>query len=194
MFLKRQFNNLIQEKEKSVMKKSLMLISLFSLLLIVGSVSAQTSTYVVRQPIFLISFPDAWKVTLDNPPDVLIFALSPDDEIEYDIWALPAGDVKADVKAALNDAIKDINETIAKYATNANFSDWHFETINGIEFVWAEGTGKEVKSGKTITMEVDFFSPDDKSLYALMYWGTPEAEKKYKAEIDKIDRSIKKAR
>lgn len=42
-------------------------------------------------------------------------------------------------------------------------------------------------------MEVDFFSPDEKTVYVLMYWGTQEGEQKYKAEIGKIDRSIKRA-
>lgn len=175
------------------MKKVIVLIALLSLSMAATAVLAKTYNYPVEKPIFSIDFPDSWNVKY-NTESVAILALSPDEEIEYDIWPLPARAVKADIKTALNAAVKEVNETIAEYVKNPDFTDWKSEKINGIEFLWAEGSGKDRETGERVDMEVDFFSPDDETIYVLMYWGSPEGGKKYKAEIEKIDHSIKRAK
>ncbi len=175
------------------MKKTSLFIILLGLLLIASTVFARTYTYPEGKPIFSIDFPDTWKVEFDTQ-DVAILAKSPDEEIEYNIWALPARQVKTDVTAALNDAVKDVNEIISQYVTSASFGDWHPARINEIEFIWAEGKGRYKEGGQQVYMEVDFFSPDAQTVYVLIYWGTREGEKKYKTEIGKIDRSIRKVK
>ncbi|MBF0101760.1 MAG: hypothetical protein HQK77_12710 [Desulfobacterales bacterium] len=173
------------------MKKRIMMIFLMNFIIMSGSVFAKTYNYPIEKPLFSIDFPDSWIVQFDTE-EVSILAHSQDKEIEYNIWELPSKDVKANIKDALNDAVKDVNEIIADYVTNISFGDWKPEVINGIDFIWAEGNGKYKDGGQTVYMEVDFFSPDDKTVFVLMYWGTKEGEKKYKLEIEKIDRSIKK--
>ncbi len=171
-----------------------MLFMLFTVFALVcaGSASAKTVGYPAKAPVFTIDFPAEWKVQLDTQ-EVAILAQSPDEEIEYNVWQVPERSVKQDVTAALNDEVKEVNKIIDHYVTDADFGAWKHETINGMEFLWAEGKGKYKDGGQQVSMEVDFFSPDNKAIYVLIYWGSKEGEEKYHAEIKKIDRSIKKA-
>jgi hypothetical protein len=174
------------------MKKTLGLTVLLTLLGTAAAAFARTYSYPVDRPTFSIDFPDAWNVEL-NTKEVAIVAQSPDKEIEYDIWKLPNREVKEDVKGALNDAVKDVNEIIEQYVTDVSFGEWHPKTIRGMEFLWAEGQGKYKDGGQTVYMEVNFFSPDDRTIYVLVYWGTKEGENRHKAAIEQIDKSIRKA-
>ena len=175
------------------MKKAVMAVCVLCFLMLASSVFAKTYNYPAKKPVFSIDFPDTWKVQIDAE-DVAIFAQTSDKEIEYNIWALEDREVKADVTAALNGAVKEVGEIIEQYVTNTTFGEWKAEKINGMEFLWAEGKGKDKEGGQTVFIEVNFFSPDEKTVYALIFWGTKEGVKKYKAEIEKIDHSIKKAK
>ncbi len=175
------------------MRRSWVSLGVLSFLLIGASAFARNYSYPKDEPVFSIDFPDTWKVRVDAE-DVAILAHSPDKEIEYNIWEVPDKKVKADVTAALNESVKEVNEIIEQYVTKTTFGEWKSEKINGMEFLWAEGKGKDKDDGQTVFIEVNFFSPDEKSVYVLIFWGTKEGEKKYRAEIEKIDHSIKKAK
>jgi len=172
-------------------KKSLMLTVLVSALLAAGPVLAKTYPFPAKKPILSIDLPDTWKVQLDTE-DADVFAQSPDRDIEYILWELERTAVKANVTDLLNDAVKEANAIIAEYVSNPQFTDWQSQTVNGMQFLWATGTGKDKETGGKVNMEVDFFSPDGKRVFVLMYYGMPEGERRYKQEIDKIDRSIKR--
>lgn len=177
------------------MKKALMVIMGLSLLLMAGSAFAQTVyTYPADKPVFSITFPEKWKVELDAEDQKGMTAMSPDEAaaIEFDIWPVPEDKVKEDVKAAINEEIKGIDEVIAQWVTDAKFGDAKSVTINEIEFYGVDGTGKDKESGKDTTVSVDFFTPDGKTLFVLLYWGTPDAEKTYEKELIAIVQSIKK--
>lgn len=175
------------------MKKLSAFILLFCFVAVTASVFAKPYKYPVEKPVFTITFPDSWNVEL-NSQDVAIFAQSPDNEIEYDIWALPAKDVDQDVKAAINDAVGEVNSLIEQYMSSAAFGDWKWTTKNDIDFMWAEGEGRYKEENQKVYVEVDFFSPDDKTVYILMYWGTKQGEKKYADDIKAIDKSIKRVK
>ena len=174
------------------MKKSLVFVLLFFIFASANVVYAGTYKYPTEKPVFQIYFPDTWKVEL-NSQDVAIFAQSPDKEIEYDIWALPPRDVEKDVKGAMNDAVGEVNSLVEQYMSSATFGEWQWTTKNGIDFLWSEGEGK-YKDGSKVYVEVDFFSPDDKTVYILIYWGTKDGEKMYKSDIKTIDQSIKRVK
>jgi hypothetical protein len=187
------------------MKHLRLLVVVLGVLIVAGSAFADASalspqkptmktySYPVNAQVFSIELPDTWKVAFDTQ-DVAMVVQSADKEIEYDIWKLPAKAVKGDLTAALNDAVKDVNDIVAQYVTSVKFGDWHPETVNGIRLIWAEGTGKYKDGGQSVDMEVNFFSPDDKAIYVLTYWGTKEGEAKHKAEIGLIDRSIRRVK
>jgi len=157
-----------------------------------GSAFAKEYSYPVEKPIFSIDIPDAWEVAL-NSDEVAINATSPDEEIEYYIWPLPASALKADPKAAFMEAAKEADDLIKEYVKDSKFGEPQEKKINGIDSLWLEGSGKYKDGGKAVNVKVGFFSPDDKAVYILMYWGTKDGEEKLKAEIEKIDNSIKKA-
>lgn len=177
------------------MKKFWMVVMGLSLLLIAGSAFAQTVyTYPADKPVFSVEFPQNWKVELDQEDQRGVTAYSPEEAaaIEFDIWPLPEDKVKEDVKAAINEEIKGIDEVIAKWVKEAKFGDATSTTINDIEFYGIEGTGKDKENDKDINVSVYFFTPDGKMVFALLYWGTPDAEKTYEKELISIVKSIKK--
>ena len=74
-----------------------------------GGAFAQTVyTYPADDPVFAIAFPDDWDVELDED-DAGVIALSPDEEIEIDIWPLDAENVADDVREQIRMKIQQEN-------------------------------------------------------------------------------------
>ncbi len=178
-------------KEAAAMKKSLMRTVPAIALPAAGPVLARTYTFPAKKPILSVDLPDTWRVRLDTE-DADVFAQSPHRNIEYILRELERTAVKANVTDLLNDAVKEADAVSAESVSDPQFTDWKPETVNGMQFLWATGTGKDKETGGKVNMEVDFFSTDGKREFVLPYYGMPDGERRYEQEIDKIDRSIKR--
>ena len=62
-------------------------------------------------------------------------------------------------------------------------------TVNEIEFMTCDGTGID-NEGDKVNVSVALFSPDEKQIFILLYYGTPEAEDAHEDELIGIIKSI----
>ncbi|GAK51799.1 hypothetical protein U14_03045 [Candidatus Moduliflexus flocculans] len=176
------------------MKKiSMLLVVLASVALCAGmAFAAKTYTYPSDAPVLSIDFPDDWSVELDQEDVRGVYATSPDEAIEFDIWPLDEKEVGDDVDAALKAEAEGIDEFIAEYATDFKAGEPSTFEVNGIKFVEVAGPAKDKEDGSDITISAAFFSPDGKTMFALVYWGNPDAETKYADQLKAIIQSFKK--
>ena len=176
------------------MKKLLVLVSVVvGCLLCVGNTFAESVyTYPEKAPVFSIAFPDDWTVELDQEDQRGMFALSPDEAIELDIWPLNEEEIAEDRAAAVDNAIAEINDVLAEYVTDFQAVKQSQFEINGIKFDNLDGTAKELDDGSDVMISVAFFWPNDETLFVLMYWGTSEGEQIHAEALNAIMQSIKK--
>ena len=176
------------------MKKLLVVICVVvGCLLCVGNVFAESVyTYPADAPVFSIAFPDDWAVELDQEDQRGVFALSPDEAIEFDIWPLDEEEIAEDRAAAVDNAIAEINDVLAEYVTDFQTVRQSQFEINGITFDNLDGTAKMEDDGSDVMLSVAFFWPNDETLFVLMYWGTSEGENAYTEALEGIMQSIKK--
>jgi hypothetical protein len=181
-------------KEFGVMRRLLMgLIVVLSCVLMAGFAIAQTEyTYPADAPVFSITFPEKWTVELDKEDARGVYATSPDEAIEFDIWPLDEEEVSADPDAALKKAAGDIDTMLAEYLSEFKPGDATTVDVNGIKFLEIAGPAKAKEDGSDVSVSVDFFSPDGKAIFALVYWGSPDADKANEKDIVAIVQSIKK--
>ncbi len=173
-------------KRISVLILSLMFVSLPFV------VEARTFGFPEDKPLFSIDFPDDWTIRL-NTDDVDISAISPDEEIEYYIWRLPIEDISSkSIEQVVEDELESVLAEINAYVKNVKFGESVMETKNGIELVTMEGTGTSRDGSGTVFVVIDLFTPDGKSLYCLLYYGSKAGEKKHADSIRAIDDSIRK--
>jgi hypothetical protein len=176
------------------MKKTLFLLGFLSLLLVASAALAQTEyTYPKDAPVLSMTFPEGWKVELDKSTDQQgISAVSADDAITLYVWPLDEDTVKDDPKAAIEEAAKSAGEDIAEWVTDVKFEEPKTADLNGMTFLTMDGTGKAKEDGSATTVMIGFFSPDNKAIFAMLYYGTPDAEKKFEKDLTSIVQSIKK--
>lgn len=167
-----------------------------SMLLVIGllfsamAVFAQTVyTYPADDPVFAIAFPDDWDVELEAD-EAGVIAVSPDEEIEINIWPLDADDVADDVEAALMAAAEEIDIILAEYVTDFEASDPEVIEINGITFVEIAGSATYLEDDSEATISVNFFSPDGETVFALIYWGNPESDDYFMEDLAAIINSV----
>jgi hypothetical protein len=161
------------------------------LMLSAGICAAGTTvSYPPDDPVLSITFPEGWKKTMDPNYDKGIIVTSPDGEIEIDLWALDETDVKQDPNLAYS--IEEVKIIIREWVTDFEAGPIEAFEANGIRFVGKEGSGKSKEDGSPVDVSVYFFSPDRKTVFVLMYWGTPEAGARYKKQLNAIARSIRK--
>ncbi len=176
------------------MKKfSMLFVVLASVALFAGMAYAEkTYTYPADAPVLSVAFPDDWEVALDEEDARGVYASAPDNAIEFDIWPLDEEEVGEDVEAALKAEAEGIDEFIAEYATEFKAGEPTEFEVNGIKFVEVAGTAKDKEDGSDMTLSAAFFSPDGKTMFALLYWGTPEADAQYAEQLKAIVQSFKK--
>ena len=176
------------------MKKVSMLFVVFaSVMLFAGMAFAeQTYTYPAETPVLSVAFPDDWSVELDAEDARGVYAMSPDEAIEFDIWPLDEEEVGEDLDAALKAEVGAIDEVIAQYVTELQAGKTEELEVNGIKFIKVSGTGKDKEDGTDVTVSVGFFSPDGETLFSFIYWGTPDADTKYADQLAAIEKSFKK--
>ena len=175
------------------MKRTVTLMLFFSLVLIASAALAQTEyTYPANAPVLSITFPEGWKVELDQADQKGGSAISGDDAIYLYIWPLDEEAVKDDPKAAIEEAGKDVGEDIATWVTDVKFEEPKTVEFNGISFLDISGAGKAKEDGSDVTVSVTFFTPDNKAVFIMLYYGSPDAEKAHEKELTAIAQSIKK--
>jgi len=174
-------------------KVSMLLVVLASVALFAGMALAETTyTYPADAPVLSVGFPDDWTVELDGEDARGMYAVSPDDAIEFNIWPLDEEEVGEDVEAALKAEAEAIDEFIAEYATDFKAGEPAEFEVNGIKFVEVSGSAKDKEDGSDLTISAAFFSPDGETLFALVYWGSPEADTQYAEQLKAIVQSFKK--
>lgn len=176
------------------MKKSIFtLVSLGLLILFTApSQAGNTFTYPPLNPALSITFPDNWSVKPDPDATAGIIAESPDQEIEIDLWALDKKDVQQNPEKALDDAAREVASLIVRWVDDFQAGKAERFTVNGIEFCEVKGTAKDTEDGSPVKVAVDFFSPDNKTVFVMLYWGSADAETKYLNDLSNIAKSIKK--
>jgi hypothetical protein len=176
-----------------VMKKTVTLMFFLSLALIASAALAQTEyTYPKDAPALSVTFPEGWKVELDQEDQKGISAVSTDEGITLYMWPLDEQEVKDDPKAAIEAAAKDAGQDIAEWVTDVKFQEPKIVEFNGISFLDIEGAGKAKEDGSDATVSVTFFTPDNKTVFAMLYYGSPDADKANEKDLASIAQSIKK--
>lgn len=122
--------------------------------------------------------PDGWKTSSEG--DTATFT-APDGTLSVVFTLLPKG---AEDKAA-EIIEKELDKSIGKVAWAEKPTK---EKINDLDWETWEGTAKEGK----MVVEANYITGASDRELALFWFSTPEADKKYKAEIDSITKSVKK--
>ena len=172
--------------------KSLVFISslVMSLLLLAGSLWAETYTYPREDPVFSITFPGSWTVEQDPNYEKGLVALSEDQEIEIDLWVLEEQEVEDDVVAALEAAGVEVATIIDEWVVDFEVEEEQEGQVNGIQYYLVSGTGMYKDDNSEVKVVVTFFSPDGETIFVLMYWGNEEAAEAHAEELEQIRNSF----
>lgn len=162
-------------------------------LLFAGNATADTTyTYPKEKPVLQITFPEGWELDKEAADDKTLVISSPDEAIELDLWALEQHSDPAKLMEEIKNSADEIGESIDQYVSDFEVSEKHDGEINGIKASMFGGKGKDKESGSPVNVEVTYLSPDGKQLFAMLYWGSDEAEKTHDAALKKISESLKK--
>lgn len=148
------------------------------------SVEGQTTyKWPIEKPEASVTFPMVWTVETDGQSS--IDANSSDNTISLSLWSLPS----KDLQTVLNTLDKEISKTVTltKKGNPENITNG-----NGVEFTSVDGEGK-LKDGTKVNVSVVLFRPKNKSVFIILYFGTPEGEKEHESELIEFINSIKKA-
>jgi hypothetical protein len=163
------------------------------LLLFTGIAFAeQVLSYPSDDPVFSIEFPDNWKVKPDPEYAKGISVFSPDEEIEIELWVLDEKWVEPDPVKAIAESIEEVRTIVREWVIVEKVDPPDTFTRNGIRFFRRKGSGKAKEDGSPIKVSAYFFSPDKKSIFVLMYWGSEMAERKYNRELKRIAHSVRR--
>jgi hypothetical protein len=145
-----------------------------------GSFSSKnTIVYPVKNPIFSVTFPDNWDTETEND---IIHATPNDSSIYLGIWALEDANT-------LDAALDELDKAIASLVKNLKAGEAESAEINGIRFLTVDGTGRD-EEGDNVNVSAALFSPDEKQIFIMLYYATPEAEKLHEDELVGILKSI----
>jgi len=174
------------------MKRTLIAVAAMLVVAPVIATADTTFTYPKDKPVLQITFPEGWKAEADDADDKGLVITSPDDAIEFDLWALEQHSDPKKMIEEIQASADEIGENINEYVTDFKVSEKRSGDINGLKASMFGGMGKSVEDGKPVNVEVTFLTPDDKQLFGMMYWGSEEAEKKHEDALKKIGQSLKK--
>lgn len=162
------------------MKKLTIFILILSSFLISGNLQAKTYLYPAEKPIFSINFPDKWTIGVrDNK----LQAGPKDGGIFMGVWEAPEDLDLEDAGTAIGDLISDMVD-------DAQFGSPTPADYHGVSFLSLDGTGKDKTSGNFINVSASLFTPDNKSVFILLYFGSAESEIKYQLQLADIVNSI----
>ncbi len=160
-----------------------------------------------ENPIFSLSIHDDWDVVSSMFPNswrewrkndvqgagAVPFQASPDfvqeGRLLITLWAF-VPDAIADLGVAEQNAGELIAERIIDFTPTAE--TWEKRTINGIPFIFMNGTGEEkAKKGVPVNVSAAFFNPEGTHVFLLQVSGSPKILEKYEGEVQNILNSIK---
>jgi hypothetical protein len=176
------------------MKSILTVLAAATLLLVfAGKAPAeQILVFPADKPVFSIGFPDDWKVKPDPDYAKGISVFSPDKEIEIELWVLDDKWVHPDPVKAIANSVEEVSIIVREWVTVEEVDSLETFTHNGIRFFRRKGAGKAREDGSPIKVSAYFFSPDKKSSFVLMYWGSEAAERKYNRQLKRIAHSVRR--
>jgi hypothetical protein len=145
-----------------------------------GPAPLNTIVYPAENPVFSISFPNGWLTETDGE---LLHAMPEDSSVYLGLWALE--DAKT-VDAAL-DAV---DEVVSSLVTQLKVGEVDTLVINGIAFLSVDGKGIDTE-GDRVNVSAALFSPDQETIFILVYYATPAAEAHYENDLVSILKSIR---
>jgi len=167
-----------------MIKKTVFLLSILAVLLLGSTIATadgggNTIVYPEKNPIFSVTFPNDWSTETDEN---LLHATPKDESVYLGIWALEeAGDLDA--------ALEAVDEVVSSLVKNLKVDEADSMVVNGIHFITVDGTGRD-EEGDNVNVSAALFSPDEKQIFIMLYYATPEAEKLHEDELVAILKSI----
>jgi hypothetical protein len=171
------------------MNKILASISALALLCTTGLAVSGEYKLPEADPLVSITFPTDWSV---EAQDDNVTAMSPDEAIEIDFWAVDQEDLKADAKATLEATGQEIGELLDEYLTEVKTEKPVETNHNGLDLYDVSGKAKEKDGGADVNFSMTLMTPDNKNLFVMLYWGSDEAEKDHADALLAIAQSLKK--
>lgn len=173
------------------MKKILISLSALAFLMATGAAFAGEQKLPKEGPQISITFPDDWTVE-PNDDDDGITAVSKDEAIEIDVWAVDKEELKDDPKATLDAMGQDIGDLVEEYLVDLKTQKPVETTHNGIQIYSVDGAAKDKEDGTPVNFSMTIMTPDNKNIYVMLYWGSDEAEKSHGPELQAVIGSLKK--
>jgi hypothetical protein len=162
------------------MKKLFFLIPSLVLSALVASASADTYKLPKDEPIASIAFPEGWKV---EASDESLDASSNDEAIYINLEFNDADSLEGAIEETFG-YLKKNKVKFDKATEKKTEGDFH-----GIKVVNYDWDGEDSEGKCKISLAVLGVTP--KKALLLLYWASPEGEKKHQAELDSILNSIK---
>ncbi len=159
--------------------KALHLIALASLTLSTLASAEQTINYPTTDPIFSISFPDAWKVEAEGQS---VSASSADELVNMELIALEAEE--------LSGAITDAKEALDAELKGIKWDEAQEGDMNGLKVSLLNG--EVVLEGVKMAVNCAVFEPKGADTYFMLFNTVPmESLEKHGEEVGKVFASIK---
>lgn len=171
------------------MKKILASLSAIAMLCAAGVGMAAEYKLPQEGSLISISFPKDWDVELEGDN---IAAMSADEAIEIDFWAVDKEELKADPKATLEAMGQEVGALVDEYLTDLKTEKPVEATHNGIDIYDVSGKAKEKDGGADVNFSMTIMTPDNKNIFVMLYWGSEEAEKNNAEALKSIVQSLKK--
>ena len=162
------------------MKKHLLLTFALILTGLVATASAGSYKLPKDEPIATVTFPEGWKV---EASDESLDASSSDDEIYINIEFNDAESLEGAIEESFGYLKK--NKVKIDKATEKKTEG----ELNGLKVVNFDWDGEDSEGKCKISLAVLGVTP--KKALLLLYWASPEGEKKHQKELDAILSSIK---
>lgn len=142
---------------------------------------AETYTYPGRHgDLFSVDLPAGWKVEIDGE---LLHSAPADESIYLGMWAVPYG--------SMDEAAGALDEIVGAVVRGFEISEEDQFTLHGMPFYYLYGSGRDIEDGSPVRASVALFSPDGETFCILIYFGSPEAEKRHEKALQGIVESIR---
>jgi hypothetical protein len=145
-----------------------------------GPDASTTVVYPADNPVFSITFPEGWRTETDEN---LLHAVPQDSSVYLGLWALE------DAKN-LDEALDAVDELVGSLVKNLEVDEVDSSILNDMEFLSVDGKGIDTE-GDAVNVSVALFTPDEETVFILLFYGTPEAGDLHENELVDILKSIR---
>ena len=154
-------------------------LSLIALTALIAAASAGTYKLPKENPIASIAFPEGWKVELE---DESLDATSGDDQVYINIEFNDAESLQGAITESLGYLAK--HKVKLDQATQKKTE----ADVKGMKVVNIDWDGEDADGKCKVSLTILAVTP--KKMLLMLYWATPEAEKKHAKELGAIQESI----